>query len=326
MPLRLITNRDGSLGGRASLYNDDRKLASAEAHALTDHVTLGVSLDADEPSINVKAAAGPWLSFKIPIPGKLRDRLAALVLRGVPHERYDDADVFEVSFHHGSVWWSIGHTPDSWSSKTPRWRHGSWNLVNALLGETKRTREVLEVREVDVPMPEGTYKWTVEMVEDTTTRPRWPWPKTWHGVEAKAKDGQQIPFPGKGENSYDCEDDAIYALSGEGRTIADGVTKVVGAVLRSRLKYGGTLSFPRVAKVKPPSHALGKSPPAPDGYVFTPLSSGYVDISPPTGLPIMWWPGAPEPERLSEHEPAFRYAAWLSSLVLGTGFADQKTA
>lgn len=243
MTLRLITNRDGRLSGRASLRSNDRTVVSAEAHALTDHVTFGVSLDADEPSINVKAAAGPWVSFKIPIPSKIRDRLAALVLRGVPHERYDDADVFEVSFHHGSVWWSIGHTTDAWSSKTPRWRHGSWNLVNALLGETKRTREVLAVRDVEVPMHEGTYQWTVEMVEDTFSRPRWPWPKKWHGVEARAKEGQQIPFPGKGENSWDCDDDALFSVSGEGRTIADAVTKVVGSVLRNRLRYGGRLTF-----------------------------------------------------------------------------------
>lgn len=243
MTLRLITNCDGRLGGRASLRSNDRTVVSAEAHAMTDHVTLGVTLDADDSAIRVKAAAGPWLSIKIPIPGKLRERLAALVLRGVPHRPYDDADVFAVSFHHGSVWWSIGHTPDAWSSTTPRWRHGSWNLVDALLGKTKRTREVLGEHEVDVPMTEGTYRWKVALFKDTTSRPRWPFPSSWRGIEAEALEGQQIPFPGKGENSWDCGPDALFAISAEGRTLADGVTKVVSAVLNNRLRYGGSLTY-----------------------------------------------------------------------------------
>lgn len=250
MPLELITNRDGRLGGRASLHSNDRTVLSAEAHAMTDHVMLGVSIDADDSAIKVKAAAGPWLSIKIPIPGKLRDRLAALVLRGVPHRPYDDADVFEFSIHHGSIWWSIGHTSDAWSSSTPRWRHGSWNLADALLGKTKMSREVVAEREVDVPMPEGSYRWKVSLVEATETRPRWPWPSTWYLVEAKALEGQSIPCPGKGENAYDCDDDALSAVSGEGRTIADAVTKVVGAALRNRLRYGGSLTFQPKSRAK----------------------------------------------------------------------------
>lgn len=102
-PLHLITTRNGRLEGRASLYRGDRKVVGAEAHAMTDHVRFGVSLDADEPSILIAAAAGPWLSLLVPISERLRQRLADVLRRELPHKSYDDVDVFEVSVHHGSV-------------------------------------------------------------------------------------------------------------------------------------------------------------------------------------------------------------------------------
>lgn len=242
-PLRLHTHRDGRLGGRGSLWSGDRKLASAEVHALTSHVRIGLSLDADEPSIVIAAAAGPWLSLAIPIPYALRERLAEVLLRGIPHQRYDDVDVFEVSIHHGAFWWSILHTSDAWSSTTPLWRHGSVHVVDKVLGDPERNREVLSVHEVDVPMPERTYRWRIELTKNTMSRKRWPWAKTWRGYEATALDGEAIPHPGKGESAHDCGDDATSAVAGQARSLDQAVANVVGAVLRSRVRYGGSINF-----------------------------------------------------------------------------------
>ena len=35
----------------------------------------------------------------------------------------------------GAIWWDCWHTAYSWSSRTPRWRHGCFNPVAALFGE-----------------------------------------------------------------------------------------------------------------------------------------------------------------------------------------------
>jgi hypothetical protein len=48
-----------------------------------------------------------------------------------------------------------------------------------------------------------------------------------------------IPHPGKGENSYDCEDDATYSLTTEARNEAEAIGAMVATVMRSRQKYGG---------------------------------------------------------------------------------------
>jgi hypothetical protein len=102
---------------------------------------------------------------------------------------------------------------------------------------------VLSEHVVDVPMPEGTYQWRVQLVERTWTRSRWPWPTVRRGFEAESLDGQQIPFPGKGENSWDCDDDAMFGMSGDGNGLDEAVASIVGAVLRNRLRYGGKLTF-----------------------------------------------------------------------------------
>jgi hypothetical protein len=240
--LRLATSRDGRLGARASLLSNDRTVAKASA-AITDLVHVSVTIDADEPSIRFSAAVGAYLSLTIPISHRLREQLSALVLRGIDHKNYDDADVIRVSLCGGRVTWSIGHTPEAWHHTTPRWRSGSWDVVSAVLGEPKYSDEVLGVHEVAVPMHEGFYMWRVTLKKTTGGRKRWPWSAPIYRFEAECLDGQQIGHPGKGESAHDCGDDATYALSAPGRTLDEAVTKIVGAVLRSRLRYGGKLTF-----------------------------------------------------------------------------------
>lgn len=241
--LRIVTSRDGRLGARASLLSNDRTVVKAEVHGATSHVLLSVSLDAEDSAIRFTVAAGPFLSLKIPISNGLRERLSALVLRGIPHGSYDDAEVLRLSAYGGRIMWSICHTSDAWSSTTPRWRSGSWDFVSSLLGEPKHEHEVLSEHEVDVPMPEGSYRWRVTLKKTTGGRKRWPFGAPIYRFEAECLDGQAIGFPGKGENSWDCGDDALYSLSAPGRTLDEAVTKIVGAVLRSRLRHGGKLTF-----------------------------------------------------------------------------------
>jgi hypothetical protein len=48
-----------------------------------------------------------------------------------------------------------------------------------------------------------------------------------------------IPHAGKGENSWDCGDDATYGMCCAVKNIAEGVGVLVGSVLHDRVKYGG---------------------------------------------------------------------------------------
>lgn len=110
----------------------------------------------------------------------------------------------------------------------------------------RHTRLVEEVVQENVPcvvpMPEGNYAATAKVTREVRGRKRWkPGHKmscsTWVEVEGG------IPFPGKGENSWDCEDDAVYAGGENGASIGAACGKLAASVMRHREQYGFGLSW-----------------------------------------------------------------------------------
>lgn len=151
---------------------------------------------------------------------------------------YGSGRELALSFHDWAVWWKVWVDPDSWESSRPRWRDGNLHPIDALFGRQGCTRKVIEERDVLVPMPEKSYPAKAQLIEFTWKRPRSPFSKTMLRVNLDIPGG--IPHAGKGENSWDCGDDATFGLTtGECRTIAEGVGKLVGSCLETRVRYGG---------------------------------------------------------------------------------------
>jgi hypothetical protein len=151
---------------------------------------------------------------------------------------YQEGRVTDIRFFDKGVWWQIWHPEHSWSNQTPRWRHGAWHPLDTLLGDTTYSGREISTSNVLIPMPEGTYPATVALTEHSWKRPR-AW---WTSVQlrqARIEMITPIPHPGKGENSYDCEDDATYSLTTEARNEAEAIGAMVATVMRSRQKYGG---------------------------------------------------------------------------------------
>src|SRR5690606_26115032 len=106
-------------------------------------------------------------------------------LLGKRYRHVQDWDIVNVSFHGRAVWWSIWHPRHwhprhSWSSKTPRWRHGSFHWWRFLVGEPIRSAQLVDERRVGIPMPEGVYEANAKVERVESKPPRWPWPKVWH--------------------------------------------------------------------------------------------------------------------------------------------------
>jgi hypothetical protein len=144
-----------------------------------------------------------------------------------------------IGFHLGGGALSLMGWDDPMESRgtDPWWWHQYINLDTFFLGRSKCTQEILETREVEIPMPEKSYKATANLVLYTWTRPRW-FKKQIKRVDIKIPEG--IPFEGKGENSWDCGHDATYGITtGECHSIPEGVGMLVGSVLRDRVKNGG---------------------------------------------------------------------------------------
>ena len=90
---------------------------------------------------------------------------------------------------------------------------------------------------VEIRMPEGTYHGAAKRFIATWKRPRWPKAKSLMRVEIDVPEG--IPFPDKGENEWDMDDDATFSITTNAETIEQGVDQLIADVMRERNKYGG---------------------------------------------------------------------------------------
>lgn len=141
-----------------------------------------------------------------------------------------------VSIHDWTLWWDCWQNANEWNSSDPKWRHGNWCPADTFLGRVKFSEETLRTQRVQIPMPEGCYPATITICESTWKRPRWFAKRL---VRAKIDMEKPIPHPGKGENSWDCGDDATHGLSCCEDTVEGAVAAMVRTVLGSRRRHGG---------------------------------------------------------------------------------------
>jgi hypothetical protein len=142
----------------------------------------------------------------------------------------------------GSLRWKFALDPMEWSSKTPKWREGHFEpcgfFAKALLGRKTVETTTLDTHAVQVPMPEGSYAATVKIKQRTERRARIPWPvRVSRSASIDIEMG--IPVPGKGENSWDCGDDAIFGTGSNEPSIAAAIGAAVRAATDHRLRHGG---------------------------------------------------------------------------------------
>ncbi len=141
-----------------------------------------------------------------------------------------------IDFHNQAMWWNLGAHEDGEAHK---WQRGSFHPLRFLFGKQK-VAVVWEktLSDLCVPMPEANYSCTVELKYMQWKRPRLLW-SSHRGMYADVKIPNGVPIPGKGESSWDCGEDAIFALHSKARTAEEGIGNVVASALESREKHGG---------------------------------------------------------------------------------------
>lgn len=157
-------------------------------------------------------------------------------------QKYGNGREIGVSIHGGIVWFSIYEDPMMSSAKDPRWWKFHIDVVKLLFGKETFKSEYLEKKELPIPMPEGPYMAEITLKKDTWKRPRW-FAKSLKRADIKMK--QPIPFPGKGENSWDCGEDACHGMSCQADSFADAIGKMVTSVLRDRMRNSVSLTWPK---------------------------------------------------------------------------------
>lgn len=131
---------------------------------------------------------------------------------------------------------------DGYKDHPQRWTGWSkWiDFRELLFGRNDYKSEVIETHSAEVPMPEGSYPAKVEIHRDVWTRRRWPFrlfPLV--KITSRIEVEHGVPVPGKGENSWDCGEDAIFSTGSDTPTVAAAVSAIVSSALRSRESYGG---------------------------------------------------------------------------------------
>lgn len=244
---------DGKFGplwqhGRAWFY----VFASEEAckEWTNDHAEIGVSwsLLHRQPSLGFSldkgGDSGGELTFSLRVP-----RAGVYLSVELPrHWRkrfglggYEEREI-GVRFHDGTLWFSLWNDPHDCDYRAPfsdprsRSRQPVLHLTDLIFGKAKHHTEDLERFEGTLNLDAG-YPITARRFVSEWRRSRWPLPRRVMRVEIEIPGG--IPIPGKGENGWDCEDDAIYGRTAPATTIEEAARKLVADVEQTRRKRGG---------------------------------------------------------------------------------------
>ncbi len=251
--------------GRAWLNFGDKSRVSVEWN-VGGALACRAGLDVDRADANVGwwvalAPVSLWFHVAIPQVQRVVERLAfaAPARRSVadsshriPWRREWSAGLMD-----GYVRWCLGDDPDDLSSfgdtaKQPRWKRGSFNAKDALFGRERHVHVPVAQHTVEIPLHEGAYPATVELSRLRTWRERLPRLTLRESGRAKveidmaklSERSLSMPmFPGKGENSYDLDDDTFYGSSMPAENVAEAVASYVESVMTMRLRRGGRIDW-----------------------------------------------------------------------------------
>lgn len=212
--------------------------ARTELNAWSNLWGAYVRMNRGEICAFVGLGASAHLTLESPM---LRRRLGDLLRLS----RYDDREL-SLRFFDKAVWWKVWSDSHGWTSDTPRWRDGSWHPLDTIFGKTTYVTELVERADMLVPMPEKSYRGHVEIRRDSWRRPRWPFARVVYRAHIDMTD--PVPVPGKGENSWDLGQDAIYGMTVPARTVADAIAAVVKSAMRDRIRRAGQNWVPEVPK------------------------------------------------------------------------------
>ncbi len=115
------------------------------------------------------------------------------------------------------------------------WNYRDWLFGRSIYSESRHR----EADKVPMVMPEGTYMMNMDYFTSYWHRPRSPFVRTIPRIEMTPE--KPVPTPGKGENSWDLDDDATYSttMPVNGRTPEELVEDFKKSTLERRERYGG---------------------------------------------------------------------------------------
>lgn len=164
-----------------------------------------------------------------------------------PGQKYPSERSVKVAWHNQALWIDLWADPDeSWGRGGPSfWKDARSSRrqivihpLDILFGRTNCTTEQIGAFDAEIGLEEANYPVRVVIERRTWTRPRVPWRRR-ERVSATVESETGIPIPGKGENGWDCGEDAYFSIGTPAATAADAVRYAAAVVLETRERYGG---------------------------------------------------------------------------------------
>lgn len=165
-----------------------------------------------------------------------------------PDEKYGNGRSIGFYWFQGTLWIHFWHDPMESRSADPWWWEFTFTPMDFFFGRVQCTHREIEKYRVEVPMPEACYPATVSIQEWKWKRSRLPWAN--RHIRSEITTDKPIPFPGKGENAWDCGEDATQSMMCGASTPAEAVAKLVESVLHDRYRNGGKLWRPQVGTIE----------------------------------------------------------------------------
>lgn len=205
-----------------------------------------------EWSFNIKTTPGISMNFReditfgisLPLVGLFHlsfagERIWKLVSKIVGYGFDKDTSI---RLHDNTLWINIWTDSGIWEAKKPWWKQRQFRIhfEDLFFGKLSYDRKTLDETDTTIPMPEGGYKANIKITELQHKRPRWFTKKY---IQALVELEKPIPYPGKGENSWDCGEDGLRSMSCPARNFEDAIAETVKAVFRNRRRYGGGLEW-----------------------------------------------------------------------------------
>lgn len=190
-------------------------------------------------SVHLGRLADIWVQFSHVIPYSWLERHR-------PDGSVDyDSRVFSLNIGTDRFRWECWARDGHWSRSDPKWMQGSIDYRTVLFGREEHTCTIVDEGTCVIPLPEANYPATykIEHRVNRRTRPLGRLRDTllgareWHTIDLTP--GQPIIVPGKGENSWDCDDDHLWSQSSPGRSVAGAIGSFVESVLSTRERHGG---------------------------------------------------------------------------------------
>lgn len=232
--------RHGFWHGRAWLRFSEHARQSLRIEWLHGRISAGMSLrfDRSEREAQVHIAL-PGFTYYLSVDGLPRRLFELLPMKWKREEHGGYERQIGVRFNDGAIWVDLWSDPMDWRSSDPKWMQFSIHLDDLIFGKTKYSTRTLEERAIKIAMPEGMYDATAKREASSWLRPRWPWrPFSKRRITVQIDIPTGIGIPGKGENSWDCGDDAIFGKSCSAETIEEAIGKVIASALKTRRERG----------------------------------------------------------------------------------------